>query len=58
VSARPSLGEKQTSNGRGLRQPTSGESQAEEDGGETSKSPEQSENVSENKEAEVKEVGA
>jgi hypothetical protein len=49
--ARPSLRETQTPNGRGLRQPGSHttESPAEENAGETSKSPEQSENVIENK---------
>jgi hypothetical protein len=44
--APPSLRETQTPNGRGLRQPANLPS---EDAGETSKSPEQSENVIENK---------
>ena len=50
--APPSLRETQTPNGGGLRQPASAtqtESPAEENAGETSKSPEQSENVIENK---------
>ena len=49
--ARPSLRETQTPNVRGLRQPGNhgSESPEEENAGETSKSPEQSENVSENK---------
>jgi len=49
---RPSLRETQTPNGGGLRQPVSAtqtESPAEENAGETPKSPEQSENVIENK---------
>jgi hypothetical protein len=48
---RPSLRETQTPNGKGLRQPANNgtESQAEENADETSKSPEQSENVIENK---------
>jgi hypothetical protein len=49
--ARPSLRETQTPKGRGLRQPGNHgtESPAEENAGETSKSPEQSQNVTENK---------
>jgi hypothetical protein len=50
--ARPSLRETQTPKGRGLRQPAVAaqtESPAEENGGETPKSPEQSQNVIENK---------
>jgi hypothetical protein len=49
---RPSLRETQTPNGRGLRQPAQDdgtESPIEENAGETSKSPEQSQNVIENK---------
>jgi hypothetical protein len=58
---RPSLRETQTPNGRGLRQPAEDdatESPAEENGGETPKSPEQSENVIENKGPAAEEVAA
>jgi hypothetical protein len=59
--APPSLRETQTPKGGGLRQPASAtqtESPKEESGGETSKSPEQSENVIENKEPAAERVGA
>jgi hypothetical protein len=59
--ARPSLRETQTPNGRGLRQPanaTQTESPAEEKTVETPKSPEQSENVYENKGPAAEEVAA
>jgi hypothetical protein len=52
AQTRPSLRETQTPNSRGLRQPVSAtqtESPTEENGGETPKSPEQSQNVIENK---------
>jgi hypothetical protein len=53
----PSLRETQTPNGRGLRQPAT-ESPVEENAAETPKSPEQSENVIENKAPAAERVGA
>jgi hypothetical protein len=57
--APPSLRETQTPNGRGLRQPAArSESPKEQNAAETSKSPEQSENVIENKGPAAEEVSA